>query len=78
MRTRTLGRAVQGYDAFVIYLLGAQILAITGVAKLPLSFFHASGTQFFLFQVGQASSQLLSIIALAVVLRKTNARANKA
>ena len=78
MRTRTLGRAVQGYDAFVIYLLGAQILAITGLAKLPLSFFQASVTRFFLSQLGLASSQLVSIIGLAVTLRKTNARANKA
>jgi len=70
MRPLTLRRAVQGYNAFAVYLLGAQILAITGVAKLPLSFFQASGTQFFLFQLGLASSQLVSIIGLAVMLRK--------
>ena len=77
MRTRTLRREVQGY-AFLVYLLSAQILAITGLTKLPLGFFQASVTRFFLFQLGLASSQLVSIIGLAVTLRKTNARANKA
>jgi hypothetical protein len=51
-------------------LVQAQTLAVTGVARLPLSFFATYTTPFFLFQMGLLTMQLVGIIGMSLVNKR--------
>ena len=67
MRTRTLRLAILGYQAVLTYLYVVQTLAVTGIARLPLSFVATPSPQFFLAQMGIFAMQFLGILALSLV-----------